>query len=177
MRRHVRTFDRIVDAWISSLPQSLHMPMVVISFLGQPVVTGSIAALVAGIGYGRGNESLMTAGFVVLGTMAIGNILKLMLKRNRPVTEYVERMLFHTFSFPSGHASGSAPAYGLLAYLLLSSLQPTGNILAAALVLLILLIGISRVYLGAHYTSDVLGGWLVGFSGLAVIILIVRPVV
>jgi undecaprenyl-diphosphatase len=177
MRRHVRTFDRIMDAWIKSFPKWLHMPMTVISFLGQPVVTGGIAALVAGIGYGRGNDSLMTAGLVVLGTMAIGSVLKLMLKRNRPVTEYVERMLFHTFSFPSGHAAGSAPAYGLLSYLLLSSPQPTGNILAAVLALLIVLIGISRVYLGAHYTSDVLGGWLVGFSGLAVIILIVKPMV
>ena len=75
------------------------------------------------------------------------------------------------YSFPSGHAALSMVAYGIVAVLLArqrglpSWLRVVGIALAAALVVGI---GISRVYLGAHFPSDVLGGWLLG----AVIVLL-----
>lgn len=171
MKRHVHTIDRVLGDPIKSLPEWLYTPMVIISLFGQPIVTGSIAMLIIGIGFGRSNDSLMLAGFIALITMVIGNILKLTLRRNRPITDYVEQMLFHTFSFPSGHAAGSVPTFGLVAYLLL----PASTILAVSIAFLVFLIGVSRVYLGAHYASDVLGGWIVGVIGLAIIILVVGP--
>lgn len=178
MRRHIHTFDRIINDYIKSLPEWLQLPMVVVSFLGQPVVTGGLAALIVGVGYGRDDAGLMMAGVVAIATLVLSSILKLILRRNRPITEYVERMFFHTYSFPSGHAAGSLPSFGLLAYLLLQILPvATGLYIAIAIALVVMLIGVSRVYLGAHYASDVIGGWIVGFAGLAVIIFIVQPTI
>lgn len=74
-----------------------------------------------------------------------------------------------TLSFPSGHSMGSLVGYGLLAYLLVLRL-PRAWMRASAvfgLTLLVLAIGFSRIYLGAHYLSDVLGGYAVGGVWLA----------
>ena len=79
------------------------------------------------------------------------------------------------YSFPSGHAALSMVAYGIVAVLFARQrglppwLRVVGVALAAALVVSI---GISRIYLGAHYPSDVLGGWLLG----AVIVLLFASV-
>ena len=75
-------------------------------------------------------------------------------------------MLFNVvthYSFPSGHSASSLLAYGLLGYIGAHYLSPTaGSILAAAIGALMILIGASRVYLGAHFPSDVIGGWVFG---------------
>jgi undecaprenyl-diphosphatase len=74
-----------------------------------------------------------------------------------------------TKSFPSGHSMGSLIGYGLLAYLLMLSLPRVWMRLGvvSGLTLLVLAIGFSRIYLGAHYLSDVLGGYAVGGVWLA----------
>ena len=74
-----------------------------------------------------------------------------------------------TKSFPSGHSMGSLIGYGLLAYLLVLALPRVWMRISAVcgLTLLVLAIGFSRVYLGAHYVSDVLGGYAVGGVWLA----------
>lgn len=85
-------------------------------------------------------------------------------------------MVLETYSFPSGHAASSVVIFGLIALIAWHLLpQPYASIAVGLLVALIVLIGISRVYLGAHYATDVLVGWLVGAVGLAIIIWIVRP--
>lgn len=101
---------------------------------------------------------------------------KFTFQRERPATGYVEEMLIQSYSFPSGHSAGSMVTYGLLAFLALHALPaPWGVVCAVVLGLLILSIGISRIYLGAHFASDVIGGWLVGAIGLAIIILLIKP--
>jgi membrane-associated phospholipid phosphatase len=74
-----------------------------------------------------------------------------------------------TKSFPSGHSMGSLIGYGFLAYLLVLALPRVWMRISAvcALTVLVLAIGFSRVYLGAHYVSDVLGGYAVGGVWLA----------
>lgn len=175
MKRHVKSFDQRVGHWITSLPKSLHGLMLLVTYLGQPIITGGVAALVVGYGYGSGNQSLQMAGLVAGGTLVVGSLLKLVLRRDRPVTEYVEHMFIDSFSFPSGHAAGSIPVFGLVAYLIAGLYNPWGAIAAVLLMCITLLIGVSRVYLGAHYASDVLGGWIVGFAGLAIIIGVIQP--
>jgi undecaprenyl-diphosphatase len=116
------------------------------------------------------------AGGAAAATIGINAIIKLLFQRDRPETGYVEEMLIHSYSFPSGHSAGSMVVYGLVAYLALHSLPaPWGMIVAILLGILILSIGISRIYLGAHFATDVLGGWLIGAIGLAIIILIIKP--
>ncbi len=72
------------------------------------------------------------------------------------------------FSFPSGHMMASTMFYGLCIYFLLESDQNKLIKIIGSLffTLLILLIGTSRIYLGVHYTSDILGGFLISFCFL-----------
>lgn len=94
---------------------------------------------------------------VVLGVSIINFIVKTLIARQRP--EYI--LIDETFySFPSGHAMGSTALYGYLIYLIIKSSLNAKNkaILTSLFVLLIISIGISRIILGAHYFSDILGG-------------------
>ena len=89
-------------------------------------------------------------------------ILKYYYQRGRPsINPEIDAV---GFSFPSGHSLGSLIFYGFLIYLLAKSQQPktVKNIFGVTGVVIILLIGISRIYLGAHFPSDVVAGFLGG---------------
>jgi membrane-associated phospholipid phosphatase len=106
--------------------------------------------------------------FAVAGGGLLDAGLKLVFQRERPPFRD-HGILETTASFPSGHSMGSVIGYGLLAYFLALAL-PRGWVrwgMAAFFVAVVLLIGCSRIYLGAHYLSDVLGGFLVGAAWLA----------
>lgn len=177
MRNRLHEFDKAIHDALLALPKWCDAPMQFITQLGSTVVVVGFNMFIIGIGYTSGNEPLTVAGIVSLGTSALGNGLKLLWRRSRPVSDYVERMFFKTYSFPSGHSSGSMLLYGMLAYLAVGAMQPWSLAAVIVLALLPILVGISRVYLGAHYASDVLAGWLLGIAGLAVIIFIVKPTV
>jgi membrane-associated phospholipid phosphatase len=107
-------------------------------------------------------------------TVAGGGLLNLFLKnffeRERPnVNRIIEA---DGFSFPSGHSMGSITYYGFLVYLILrSARKPLSKAgLGILLCLVILLIGISRIYLGVHYPSDVLAGYMAGGAWLIICI-------
>mgnify|MGYP004455065145 CR=1 FL=1 len=98
----------------------------------------------------------------------INQLLKFILQRPRP-TEF--RIVNESgYSFPSGHSMISMAFYGFLAYLIYKNIKNkyVKWILIIVLLLLPLLIGISRIYLGVHYTSDVLAGFLISISYLIV---------
>ena len=107
--------------------------------------------------------------WVNLGISALLNqILKHIIQRPRP-TEY--RIIDESgYSFPSGHSMVSAAFYGFLIYLIYKNVKNKylkwG--LVSLLSLLIITIGISRIYLGVHYTSDVLAGFLISISYLII---------
>ena len=101
---------------------------------------------------------------------ALNQLLKNILQRPRP-TEY--RIIEETgYSFPSGHSMISMVFYGYLIYLIYKYVKNkyVTWISMALLSLLICSIGISRIYLGVHYTSDVLGGFLISISYLVIYI-------
>jgi undecaprenyl-diphosphatase len=105
------------------------------------------------------------------GAGALDAALKLWFHRDRPsVTWALARE--STFSFPSGHAMLSLVIYGMLLYLIArlhhSLLHDVIAILIA--IPLILVIGVSRVYLGVHYPSDILAGYLAGAIWLLAVI-------
>lgn len=175
MRSFLHNFDHKLTTAVQQW-QGLGQFFAYVTHLGDPIVTLSIGVMVAIVGGVRSNFRLVMAGGMVFITMAFSTILKLVLHRERPLTDYVLHMMSATFSFPSGHAAGSTVAYGLLAYLAWTYLpQPWSAVVLAVLVLLIISIGLSRVYLGAHYPSDVIAGWLVGIVGVAIIIFVIKP--
>ena len=100
----------------------------------------------------------------------LNQLLKAILQRPRP-TEY--RIVEETgYSFPSGHSMVSMAFYGYLIYLIYKYVK-NNYIKWISIVLLSILvcsIGISRIYLGVHYTSDVLGGFLISMSYLVIYI-------
>lgn len=99
---------------------------------------------------------------------ALNQILKRIVQRPRP-TEF--RLIDESgYSFPSGHSMVSTAFYGLLIYIIYKKVKnPYLKIsLIILLSLLIFCIGISRIYLGVHYTSDVLAGFLISISYLIV---------
>ena len=106
-------------------------------------------------------------GITMLITMILNQAIKLLVRRPRPT---VLRLIQQNgFSFPSGHAMASIALYGFLIYYVY---QNTKNkywkvFLMTALTLLIIGIGLSRIYLGVHYPSDVLAGF-----SLALVVLI-----
>lgn len=112
--------------------------------------------------------------FLNLCTASLLNFLfKTVFRRARP--DVLRLVQASGYSFPSGHSMISAAFYGLLIYLCVVFIKPPwSRIVSAVLALLILAIGVSRIYLGVHYASDVVGGFLAGISWLAMFILFLR---
>jgi undecaprenyl-diphosphatase len=103
-----------------------------------------------------------------VGALVLENGLKLWVRRARP-DPYFGTVLPVSYSFPSGHALDSSVIYFALATLLAPYFPRRAEraTLFAITAVLVLLIGVSRVYLGVHWPSDVLGGWAVGAAWLA----------
>ncbi len=164
-------FDRRAASVVGRLPAAALPLMRAVSFIGLPVVVISAASAFAAVCWFGGYPLVAEASLASLVALSGNTALKKITRRSRPETLYVQNMRIVSYSFPSGHSFGSAVFYGLLAYLTSSSaLSPWNLLVPIFLTLLIGLIGLSRVYLQAHFPSDVVVGWLLGGGCLAVII-------
>lgn len=108
-----------------------------------------------------------------IGALALNELLKYSFHRIRPNLYLIKET---GYSFPSGHAMISLVFYGMLIYFIFchAHFRRWRNILAALAVFLTLAIGLSRIYLGVHYPSDVLGSYLAGFLWLVVTVTIMK---
>ncbi|HEX6416803.1 MAG TPA: phosphatase PAP2 family protein [Candidatus Saccharimonadales bacterium] len=176
MRSMLEMFDTKLTTAITRLPSWLRPLMSFVTLIGGPVFTVGIGLLLFGFGLAKPDEDILQAGFVIVATIATGALLKLLLRRKRPIT-YIVRWPFMTFSFPSGHTVGSVVAYGALAYVSLRFGNLWGFVGTAIFSFLAVLVGVTRVYLGAHFPSDVAAGWVVGGAGLLMIILMIQPAI
>jgi membrane-associated phospholipid phosphatase len=143
-----------------AVPWSVHL-FETVTFFGN-ASTLAVLGLVVALTLAALRRWSLLLGWVaaLVGTALLNTNLKEVFRRLRPklpdpwITE-------PGWSFPSGHAMGSFVAYGFLAYLL-TRMTPTHfprRKAIALLAVLILLIGFSRIYLGAHFLSDVIGGY------------------
>jgi undecaprenyl-diphosphatase len=103
---------------------------------------------------------------------ALNMLLKVITQRPRPT--FAPLVTEHSFSFPSGHSMNSFIFFMTLAYFYYHFTHKKRSSLLAFLVasIIILCIGISRIYLGVHYPSDVLGGYIVGLIWFLFVIIV-----
>jgi len=101
------------------------------------------------------------------GAAVLNEILKHLFHRERP---HLHRLIDVTgYSFPSGHAMSAFAVYGILAFLLWRHISSRlgRSVLIVFSIVMILAIGISRIYLGVHYPSDIIGGYFASGFWLA----------
>ena len=105
---------------------------------------------------------------VSVGAGGVNQLVKILFRRPRPT--HVEHLIVQGgYSFPSGHAMGSIITYGALLFLIIRASKTWLPVLIGSVTLLplIALIGMSRIYLGVHYPSDVIGGYSLGLAVLS----------
>lgn len=144
-------------------PDWLHEVGRDLTAVGSTVVLGGLTAAVLGYFLLRGRVGLALFTLVAVGGGAAASFgLKVVVDRPRPDLEAVAQVF--TASFPSGHAALSAVTFLTLGALLTRT-EPVRRLrfyyvgLATAITVIV---GLSRLYLGLHYPSDIVAGWLVG---------------
>lgn len=171
-----------VDQGFTAYLQQLHPPgaveaATIVSLFGSQIVAAILAVLLIFFIVRRlwrlAAELVITTG----GAQLLNDVLKNVFHRTRPDPMSTGFISSQQFSFPSGHAMVSAAFYFFLAYLAWQYLGARhGVILSAALVVLVLLIGLARLYLEAHWLSDVIAGYAAGFLWTDAVILADRVI-
>lgn len=113
---------------------------------------------------------------VAISSLLLMSGLKNLFERPRPVDQLLEEAT--NYSFPSGHALMAVTFYGLLAYIAFHSIKnkTVRWVIIIALILWMHLIGISRIYLRRHYSTDVLAGFAMGFLWLVFSLKVIRKI-
>jgi undecaprenyl-diphosphatase len=135
-----------------------------VTSLGSMIVLGIITVTVVGYLFLAGRSAMAWLMLIaVVGGIVISDLLKLVFERARPDVVAPAARVFTT-SFPSAHATMSAITYLTIgAILARSQASPTISVYFMSLAaFLTVLIGVSRIYLGVHYPTDVLAGWCIG---------------
>ena len=165
--------NRIADELHEHATRPLTEFFEAVTTLGNGIVLAGVAAIAAYLLARRryyAEAVLMVLAYV--GAQVLSFSLKLAFRRDRPFfTDPLATV--STYSFPSGHATVSVAVYGALCLVLVRRLTgPARLVCLAAAVLLVSLIGFSRLYLGVHFLSDVLAGFSIGLAWLALCVVV-----
>lgn len=165
-------FDEAVSRKIYELRAvRLNEILVPITYMGNSMTIISVIAVLLLIPATRKNMGLpiCISGSIVV---AFYKVLKISFARPRP-EEIYHIIRQGGFSFPSGHSMNGIFCYGMMIFLIRRHCKDrkTANILTAVLSLLIVSIGFSRIYVGVHYPSDVIGGFSMGVACLMAVTL------
>ncbi|MFJ9173965.1 phosphatase PAP2 family protein [Streptomyces sp. NPDC102360] len=162
-------FDEQALTWSAG-----HRPPVVVALARGLTATGTgvvpyMLAVLAGLVAGRSARHRLACAALTVGCLAAGQAVRygLMTLVDRQRPPHADWQTHASgFSFPSGHTTTAALSAGILVIALLAR-APRGRApLAVAVVCWGLLVGVTRVYLGVHWFTDVLGGWLLGIGWL-----------
>ena len=154
-------------AWLTPIMQS-------ISELALPVVL--LVMLLAVQAFAPGRRPGLCAAFNLVGVVVLNQALKLLVHRPRPDGF---RLIAETgYSFPSGHSMVAMAFYGLLAWMAWRYERDAFVrwLSVCGFGLVVVLVGISRIYLGVHYASDVIAGFCVSLAWLLLYTTVVAPI-
>lgn len=157
-----------LDQWLESFLFSVRIPFFlrvgeIVSLFGN-VATVLLIACIIGICltlFKRPYPSLVGLTSTLLGTGVSVYLLKILVARPRPGGS-IPSIIESSYSFPSGHAAGSMALYGFIAFLLFRAYPRHKKLIGVVVAGIILSIGFSRLYLGVHFLSDVLAGYVLG---------------
>lgn len=170
----VCTNNNIIDNYILKIftykTPILTNIMKTISFLGSAYTIIILTILLIIVIKNKKNKLLLL--FNVIITTLLNQTLKHTFQRIRPINKIVEET---GYSFPSGHSMIALSFYGFLIYMIYKSNIKYKKTLITILSILILLIGISRIYLNVHYPTDVIGGFSLSLAYLLLFIEISKP--
>jgi undecaprenyl-diphosphatase len=172
-----------LDLQITLGIQSINVPvfgglMTAVSWLGfspqSVIITALIILLI--LGFGLQWEALVGV-IAALFSLGLNLLVKDLIQRPRPAATLVHVLAtLNDYSFPSGHVMFYTGFYGFMVFLAFALLKPSlkRTLLLVFFGLLVLLVGISRIYVGEHWASDVLGAYLLGTLTLVAIIELYR---
>ena len=172
----IRSLRSAADPALPIGPAWMEGVLIDVTALGSPIVLGLIVLIITG--YLLLQARYVTEVIVLLSSISgeiLNETLKVFFERPRPsVVTHLRTVV--TASFPSGHAMESAIIYLTLGALLMRVVEGriTKVYCMAMAMFLTLIVGVSRVFLGVHYPSDVLGGWMLGFFWAAVTFLVTQ---
>ena len=172
-----------IDLQITKTVQLVNFPIFVLlmSLISWPgfspqavIIAGAIILLI--FGFGLHWEAVMAFLALVFST-AINVLVKDLIQRPRPLPDLVNVYATITgYSFPSGHVMYYLGFFGFIWFLAFSLLKPSlkRGLLLVFFGALVVLVGLSRIYLGEHWASDVIGSYLLGTLTLVAIIQLYR---
>ncbi|MFT4413414.1 phosphatase PAP2 family protein [Bacillus sp. UMB0728] len=167
----IERFDQTLISFIRGYEsQALTTIMKFFTFIGSFPVVLVLFLIVSFILYSvlRCRAEVFLLGTVIIGTQVINQTLKVIFHRARP--DFHLLIDVGGYSFPSGHAMSAFAVYGILAFIfwrhILNRFGRTTIVIFSSL--LILIIGTSRIYLGVHYPSDIIGGYFASSVWLTV---------
>lgn len=164
--------DRGAAAWLNDLVAP-HRPLVTVlnvltNLGGRAIIIWLITVAVVGLLIRRQGRLAVYLIVTGVGALLLDPATKSLVARLRPVVD-VPISTYSGSSFPSGHALGSMVAYGALLLVFLPAIPRRWRRPAIALVTAVVLaVGLTRIALGVHFVSDVIGGWLFGMAWLGV---------
>ena len=162
-------FDEAAEAWVRQqiTPFRTTLMFTLTQLASTRFVLVMTLLLAAVLALRKSGYWLGRLALSVPGCMLLNEVLKYLFHRTRPAFEH-PLVKLQTYSFPSGHAVAATVLYGFVAILLWSYISRRfwRVLIGAVVVALIAGVGLSRVYLGAHYSTDVLAGLLEGVTWL-----------
>ncbi len=165
INREMGLFDQTITSAIAEYRNPLTTEiMKLVTAMGSPIIMISIAVITVWflLAVKKHSWDATILMIALTGAAFMDWILKMSFHRSRPIPPGLVQA--SGYSFPSGHAMVSFVFYGMLIYLIWINFKPrkTTYLISFFIVLLILAIGISRIYLGVHYPSDVIAGYAAG---------------
>lgn len=166
------TFYNFISQYIST---KFTLFFKTITYLGGPVAITLFCIVLLVF-----HQTRKSYGVPICITLVSSYILNTILKHIfvRPRPDILRLVTEKSYSFPSGHSMINASIYTILILLLLKNADKKGKriIVSVSLLVLLGLIGLSRIYLGVHYLGDVIAGWILGVLVAFIVYIIFRNI-